>query len=206
MKCAKTTLTALLAGAGIVLAAQNPNLMPNGNFEGKGGCWNDFIKGVWKSSLFVEEGTGNKCWRMELATYLKNSKGTRKVGGSVAMGTHKGYFGVAVKPDTEYELTFSLKTNIKDGFSVYVTTWDEFTSKQWIKSRKRVNPTPKGFIGNDKEWTRCQARFRTGGAAKTAAVHFQVWGDESQQRNFNINIGDYIMIDNVELREVSAAK
>ena len=42
--------------------------------------------------------------------------------------------------------------------------------------------------------------------AQTAAVVFQVWGDESQQGNFSIELGQFYMVDNVELREVAPAK
>ena len=43
-------------------------------------------------------------------------------------------------------------------------------------------------------------------AAQGVGVVFQVWGDESQQSNFSIELGQFYMVDNVELREVVPAK
>ena len=206
MKKLQMTLAALLAAAGTVFAAENPNLLTNGNFEGKGHSWTDFTRGTWKNSIITEPETSNKCYRMELQKFLTNAKGTKRVGGFLAIGRTGNYFGVKVKPDTEYEISFSLKSNfVPHAFSVSVTTWDTLTTSQWVKGRKQIR-CPKRFTYNDKDWTTCRATFRTGANAQTAAVVFQVWGDESQQRNFNIELGQFYMVDNVELREVASAK
>ena len=192
-------LTALCGAA----SAANPNLISNGDFEGKGNYWVDYSRGTWKSGIHTENASWNKCYRMELQNFLKNKKGTRKVGGFLAVGKTDKFYGVAVKPNTEYEVTFSLKSTFQTAFSVQAVSWDSFTDNQWSKDRKRINTSKAKFTANAETWTRCRTTFRTGAAAKTAAVVFQTWADESQQKTFNVKLGDYYMIDNVEMREIS---
>ncbi len=204
MNCVKNTLITLLATVGVILTAENPNLILNGDFEGKGGCWTDFAKGVWKNSIHTEEASWNKCYRMELQKFQKNKKGTRAVSGFLAVGRTAKHVGIPVKANTDYEISFSLKATFPQTvFSVSATTWDGLTANQWSTGRKKVKCSTPKFAFNSKDWTRCRTTFRTGPNAKAAAVTFQVWGDESQQKNFKIELGQYYMIDNVEMREIS---
>lgn len=201
----QTVVILLFATASAVLAAGTPNLLPNGNFESKGGYWSDFARGVWKNSIYTEDASWNKCCRMELQKFQKNKKGTRAVSGFLAVGKTGKNYGVPVKPNTEYEIAFSLKSTFPQTvFSVSATTWNALTANQWTKGRKRVKCSTPKFAFNDKDWTRCRTTFRTGANAQAAAVTFSVWGDESQQKNFNIELGQYYMVDNVELREISS--
>ena len=196
----------LMASSCGILPAANPNLIPNGDFEGKNGYWFDYAPGIWIPTLHTEEASWNKCYRMELQKFMKNRKGTRLVSGYLAVGKSDKFYGVPVKPDTEYEVTFSLKSTFGTAFGVRAVSWDSFPTSQWAKGRKRLSVSKGKFAANANAWTRCRTTFRTGSTAKTAAVIFQAWADESQQKNFNVKLGDYYMIDNVEMREISNLK
>lgn len=200
----KKILMALCAAAGMTLAAETPNLLTNGDFESKGHYWTDYKKGMWKTSVFTEEETKNKCFKMELANFGKNKKGTRVVGGAMYMGRNGRNVGVLVKPNTDYEIAFRIKGTI-GRVSLQAITFDSLTPSQWVKGRKRVKIVPASFTYTNNEWTECKAVFRTGETAKTVAIAFSQWGDESQERKFIFEIGMYFMIDNVTLRELPAA-
>lgn len=204
MISSKKILMVLAAAAGMTLAAETPNMLTNGDFESKGHYWTDYSKGMWKTSIVVDEATKSKCFKMELTGFNKNKKGTRAVGGAMYIGRNGRNVGVLIKPDTEYEVTFQVKGDIGK-VTLQAITFDELTRSQWVKTRKRIKVSQGGFTYNDKEWTTCKATFRTGKTAKTALLALSQWGDESQEKKFIFELGKYFMLDNITLRELPAA-
>ena len=198
----KSVLLIAAAAVSMNLAAENPNLMKGGDLEKGFVGWTDYTRGTWKSGLVKDAEAKNAYFRMELTNFRKNAKGTRTVGGDCYFGRTGKFVGVEIKPDTEYEVTFKAKSTFPTGVSMQILAWTELTPKPWHPSRKRI--AVKKFAANDKEWTTCKMTFRTKPENKSVAVCFYMWGDESQERNFRIQLGNYYVIDDIELREVAA--
>lgn len=190
-------IAVLLSGA---LLAQN--LIKDPEFDtGKFvDCQFSSNKGTMKAEIVTEDGSWNKCLRIEKIAENVNPKTGKKSDHIVVTfgndgmegGKHPGF---AVKPHTVYEFQFELKGNVVPIIRHIEWNGDDY----W----KNMGETPKANIPKkpvaSNEWQIVKGTFRIGPKAKYAGLQLFMWGDEKWN---NLNpVGAYFMVDKMQIRQ-----
>ena len=174
------------------------NILKNGEFNIQrlsGEIYAGNAMGSLKLANITEEGTDNKCLKLEI-TAIKEKDGRRQLSAEVVFGKFNGQNGIPAEPDTEYEIAFDLKS------AHQISLWVSLDSKPPVKTylyEKRIRPNPRVVKGVEGKWTNCQAKFKTDADTKFIRVHLLLWGDSKQQSVFPFKVGDAILIDNVKI-------
>lgn len=162
-------------------------LVPEFRLEGKSGCY--------KFAPFIEEGTWNKCAKLEIIQYYPDNAGKKRVSANVYIGGEKGITGFVAKPNTTYKFSVELKGTVKRAF----INAREWTGSDYYKDKKDIKSTL-GTVQIQPEWTCYKGSFKTGPDAKRAALDVAIWGSEAQ-RSLQENPGEYLMIDKIKIEE-----
>lgn len=171
-------------------------LLRNSNFDNSlhtdfSGSW---IKEHIKASQFVEDLTWNKCLKLEVENISDG-----KVSANAIFGKSGKLIGVPVKPDTLYTFSFEAKGTVPSFLARARIFYDE---GYWQKNSKVI----KSSLGGVKltgEWIRYEGTFRTDANTKRVALVITLWGDAKQQKNFSWEPGQFLLIDNISLKEKS---
>ncbi|MBP5639430.1 MAG: hypothetical protein J6X55_08120 [Victivallales bacterium] len=177
------------------------NLLQNGDFNGK-----DFMadltlqqhQGKVQMTKVTEDLSWNQCLKMEIVAF-KETDGRKQLNAVLHFGKNGKNCGIEVKPNKFYKFSLELK-GTRDA-SFWIVMNDEPTEHAW--KGQSVRPTPQGASAVPDAWTHVNGRFKTGPNTKFAHLGVQLWADSSQQRNIP-SIGDYIMVDNVNIEEVKS--
>lgn len=191
----KKLLTLILVS--LCVCSFSDELLRNGNFDNSVhtdffGSW---LEGHIKASQFVEDLTWNKCLKLE----IKNvPDGT--VSGNAIFGKKDKLIGIPVKPDTLYTFSFEAKGTVPSFLARASLFYDE---GDWQENLKIIQSS----LGSAKltgEWTRYEGTFLTDANTKRAALFITLWGDAKQQKDFSWEPGQFLLIDNISLKEKSS--
>ncbi len=151
-------------------------------------------------SLFTEPASWNKCARLEIRKYAYDGD-FRTINGHMLIGGKKGLPGFKVKPDTVYTYTLSIKGQ---GERVFIkgVGWKQGAALGQLEKLTEIDRV--GMVKLPGEWTTLRGSFRTGPDTERAAISAGFWGDSRQQDQLKEKIGDYLLVDNVEVKERSA--
>lgn len=180
------------------------NILKNGEFNTQrlgGEIYFGNAMGSMKIANITEEGTTNKCLKLEITSILEKN-GRKQISTEVVFGKSNGQNGIPAEPDTEYEIAFDLKS------AHQISLWVSLDSKQPAKtyfSEKRIRPVPRVVKGVEGKWTTCKAVFKTNTDTRFIRVHLLLWGDSKQQSVFPFKVGDVLLIDNAKICKTTAA-
>ena len=188
----------LLLIAATALPAQN--IVKNSDFnadEKKPGP--EFRTNGGKLTVFTENATWNRCGK--LAFDKLNQKGKYRtlqaavwIGGKYADKNAPG--GFPCKPNTTYDFSIDIKSNIKSGGQLRATVWN---AKQTLWHGKTVKSTAAPVKYNE-EWTTYKGSFRTREDSVSAALNLSISNYE-RYSPFVHQVGDYILFDNIVIKE-----
>ncbi|MDY0177008.1 MAG: hypothetical protein RBT25_08990 [Lentisphaeria bacterium] len=185
-----------------VLCASD-NLLRNGDFEQdnfRQEVRSDWLKDHHEISLFQEDYTWNKCLKLEVKKIEPDAEGVRKIYARLWIGFDGKTPGLQVKPNCTYQVSVELRGNVPSA-SVSTAMWDNDDPSPW-EGLTNGSLEPPGGAKITGQWSRIQGRFRTGSDTKRAAVVVSLWGDSARQSNFDWEVGQYLLVDNVSLSEV----
>ncbi len=196
----KKSLLLLFAIAAFCIA--DGNLLTNGDFESdkfSAELYSDYTPGTFEIRQFVEDGNWNKCLRAELKKLTVMEDGSKRLGLLMHFGRSGKLPGFKAKPNTTYQFSFDIKGDVP-GAGTKAISWSGDEPGIWTKSRKTFATSLGGFAVNS-EWTRLEGTFRTGPDAERVALGIQLWSDSKQVSDFKWKEGQYILIDNLIVKE-----
>ena len=196
----KKSLLVIFAVMAVCLAQEN--LLNNGGFDEKSVYAEmiaDFTPQTFELKQFIEDGTWNKCLRVELKKLTIMKDGSKRLGLFMHFGRTGKLPGFKAKPNTFYQFSFDIMGDVPSA-STKAVSWNGDEPGIWAKSRKTITTSLGSFPVNS-EWTRLEGTFRTGPDAERVAFGIQLWSDSAQVSNFKWKEGQYILLDNLVVKE-----
>ena len=142
---------------------------------------------------FIEPSTWNRCLKLELKKYHVAKNGRKSYALGVLMGGNKKLTGFPVKPGHTYH--FSIEVRGQANRAMF--GFREYGKNYSAKKRASIH-----VIRVQKDWTVYTGSFKPTAKAERAALQLQFWGNDAAAANFTEKIGDYILIDKINIREV----
>ncbi len=188
--------------ASVAVCFAQGNLLVNGGFDEKINTelFSDYTPGTFELTQYIEDGTWNKCLRVELKKITIAEEGNKRVGIFMHFGRTGKQPGFKAKPNTIYQFSFDIKGDAPGGASTKAVSWNGDGIKIWDKSRKQISTSLNGFAVNS-EWTHMEGTFRTGADTERIALGISLWGDSAQQSVFKWKEGHYVLLDNLVVKE-----
>jgi Carbohydrate family 9 binding domain-like/Glycoside hydrolase 123, catalytic domain len=154
-----------------------------------------------KYSIFTEDGTWNRCARIDLVRYLVGKKGERLIHAQLAIGGAKGgdfqdgRKALKVKPETTYEFSLELRGTInRVNISTFLYKGACKTYGDYDKGKTSLKNV-KVMEG----WTRYKGTFKTNKVTKRVALRMSIYTAERYGLTEKPNT--YLLVDNVSIRE-----
>ena len=185
----------------VLTTAYAQNIVKNSDFnadEKKYGP--EFRTNGGKLSVHTENATWNRCGKLafdRLATKGKyrSLQAAVWIGGSYADNKKPG--GFVCKPNTTYDFSIDIKSDLKCGGRLRATLWND---KQTLWHGKTVQSTITTVVKESKEWTTYKGSFKTKSDSVRAALCLSIGNDERYSPLVQ-KVGDYILFDNVVIKE-----
>lgn len=149
--------------------------------------------GSCKLTRFVEK-NGNPVLKFEL-TKVRAKDNRRMVNVSFRIGGDKQGDGFPCKPDTVYNISFSMEGTINRCMGCFFE-WDGLPTS-W-KNRKKIRIQQIHLMHPKDGWVTYKASFKTGPNAKRVAPGLCFWADAPSIQEKE---GDYILVDNIVIEE-----
>ncbi len=192
----------LLVFAVVFACTAQENLLTNGGFDDKRidvEMFADSTPETFELKPFIEDRTWNKCLRVELKKLTVMPDGSRRLYLFMHFGRTGKQPGFKAKPDTSYQFSFDIMGDAPNARAKAVS-WNGDGQSLWGKSRKDIVTSLGAFPVNG-EWTRLEGTFRTGADAERVALGIQLWGDSAQENDFPWKEGQFILLDNLTVKE-----
>ena len=103
--------------ASVAVCFAQGNLLVNGGFDEKINTelFSDYTPGMFELTQFIEDGTWNKCLRVELKKITITKEGNKRVGIFMHFGRTGKQPGFKAKPNTIYQFSFDIKGDAPGG-------------------------------------------------------------------------------------------
>ena len=183
------------------------NLLKNGDLEGEdiSEFWSG-APGDLKQCYIFQEEDGNRCLKIEVQG-IRDTGRKYYIKGEIFIGGVQGRYGtdgsqaLRLKPDTTYEFGFDIKGTIERARYVQLRVWSEGEGEDGSKSRfiDSTIGTNEVIIKED-EWTRYEGEVTTDSTTHTGVLRIFLYPYEGHDE-WKYKIGDYILLDNVVIRE-----
>ena len=183
------------------------NLLQNGDLEGEdiSEFWSG-PPGDLKQCYIFQDEDGNRCLKIEVQG-IRDTGSKYYIKGEIFIGGVQGRYGtdgsqaLRLKPDTTYEFGFDIKGTIERARYVQLRVWSEGEGEDGSKSRfiDSTIGTNEVIIKED-EWTRYEGEVTTDSTTHTGVLRIFLYPYEGHDE-WKYKIGDYILLDNVVIRE-----
>lgn len=197
---AKMLIAAALLSSAAVLPAEN--LMKNGDFNASTTKIGTECRSNGGAIALFTESDGNRCGKLVLTKINKSGKyevlsATVWIGGSYKSNKLPG--GFVCKPNTTYDFSVDVKGTAYSG-SIKMTTWAPGKTLWYGKTA----PATLCSFKNTGEWQTVKGSFTTPPDATHAALAMSIW-ENTRYAPLKNKVGDYILFDNVVIKERKAA-
>lgn len=178
--------------------AAHLNLFPGGDFtDAKANLHPLAGANGGEVSLYMEEGTWNRCAKLAITRTYTNEQGfvTYVAGGR--FGSDGKELGIPVKGDTLYDFALEIKGNgTVTQAGIGFLDWQ---TGQWAKDAKSGKTTV-GSVSLTDGWSRFKGSFRTHPGARRAVLTVGLW-QSTQYPPVKLKVGDCVYVDNVTVEE-----
>ena len=186
----------------VLSTAYAQNIVKNGDFNADGKkCGPEFRTNGGKLTVFTEEATQNRCGKlafdkMRTSGKYRTLQAAVWIGGKYASNNQPG--GFACKPNTTYDFSIDIKTPVKISGMIRTTLWNSKQTLWYGKTQKTILAKIQQEASNG--WTTCRGSFQTNADSVTACLTLSIGNDERYAKFIN-KVGDYILFDNVVIKE-----